>query len=125
MDDFLFLFATRELAQMGAVFIDATLTALRLKRSIKKSVSKLGTYAAPPALGAVGGFSVRPLLGAAGSGEVDPSAGGAAPHPRDGNHGERGGEEIGSFRRQGSISGLGMSPGKVQDAGNSQRVRGG
>jgi hypothetical protein len=38
MDDFLFLFATRELARMGAAFIDATLTALGLKRSIKKSV---------------------------------------------------------------------------------------
>ena len=38
MDDFLFLFATRELARMGAGFIDATLTALGLKRSIKKSV---------------------------------------------------------------------------------------
>jgi hypothetical protein len=38
MDDFLFLFATRELARMGAAFIDATLTTLGLKRSIKKSV---------------------------------------------------------------------------------------
>jgi hypothetical protein len=38
MDDFLFLFATRELARMGAAFIDATLTALGLNRSIKKSV---------------------------------------------------------------------------------------
>jgi hypothetical protein len=38
MDNFLFLFATRELARMGAEFIDATLTALGLKRSIKKSV---------------------------------------------------------------------------------------
>jgi hypothetical protein len=54
MDDFLFLFATRELARMGAAFIDATLTALGLKRSIKKSV--LGTYAAAPALGVAGGF---------------------------------------------------------------------
>jgi hypothetical protein len=40
MDDFLFLFATRELARMGAAFIDATLAALGLKRSIKKSVWK-------------------------------------------------------------------------------------
>jgi hypothetical protein len=38
MDDILFLFATRELARMGAGFIDATLTALGLKRSIEKSV---------------------------------------------------------------------------------------
>jgi hypothetical protein len=38
MDDFLFLFATRELARMGAGFIDATLTSLSLKRIIKKSV---------------------------------------------------------------------------------------
>jgi hypothetical protein len=39
MDDFLFMFATRELlARMGAAFMDATLTALGLKRSIKKSV---------------------------------------------------------------------------------------
>jgi hypothetical protein len=79
----------------------------------------LGTYATALALGAVGGFSARSLLDAAGGGEVDPAAGGAAAHQRDRHHGESGGEEIGSFRRQGSVSGLGRPAGKVQDAGNS------
>ena len=83
----------------------------------------MGTYAAAPALGVVGGFSARPLLGAAGGGDVDPVVGEAAAHQRDRHHGESGGEEIGSIRRQGSINGLGMSASKVRDAGSSRLHR--
>jgi hypothetical protein len=92
---------------MGATFIDATLTTLGLKRSIKKSVWEAPTF------GVASGFSARSLLGTAGSGEVDPVASEAAAHQRDRHYGESGGEEIGSFRRQGGVSGLGMSVGKV------------
>ena len=65
------------------------------------------------------------LVPPAASGEVDPAAGEAAAHQRDRHYGESGGEEIGSFRRQGGVSGLGMSAGKVQDAGNSRLHRSG
>jgi hypothetical protein len=102
MDDFLFLFATRELARMGAAFIDATLTALGLKRSTKKSVweptqqlqhlgllvdFQRGLFLVPPAAVKSIQQQAKQLLISA-----------TVRH-----YGESGGEEIGSFRKVASV----------------------